>query len=90
MRFSDPRASKGPEKAEPAKYDQERDSAAMAIVTASADLRLHGVPRDREARKRLEAVLGDIRPHKADDGEASGRYDPLRFRAGYDPLRYGK
>lgn len=90
MRFSDPRATKRPVKTDHAGYSKERDSAAMAVVTASAELRLHGIPRDREARKRLESVLGDIRPHKADDGEAGGRYDPLRFRSGHDPLRYGK
>lgn len=69
-------------------YDKEREDAALAMVAASAELKMHGVPRDRQARKRLEAVLGPIQPTKADNGEASGRYDPLRHR-GYDPLRYG-
>ena len=87
MRFPDPRTFKSTKTEQPAAED-DRDGAAMAVIVASAELKMHGVPRDREARKRLEAVLGDIKSAKADDGEASGRYDPLRYNSG-NPLKYG-
>ncbi len=71
------------------KYDKDREDAALAKAAASMELKLHGVTRNRDARKRLEAVLGPLQPHKADNGEESGAYDPLRHSRGYDPLRYG-
>lgn len=55
------------------RYQDERDAAASAVIGASMELKLHGVPRDREARKRLEAVLGPVLPARA-----QGEYDELR------------
>ena len=55
-------------------YDRKREQAAMDRVAASMEVKLHGVPRDRASRLRLEAVLGPLRPAKAD-----GDYDPLRY-----------
>jgi hypothetical protein len=61
-RFADPRTRQAPQPAPVQTYEQKRDAAASAKITASMELKLHGIPRDREARKRLEAVLGDTRP----------------------------
>jgi len=60
-------------------YQRERDAAANAKIAASMELKLHGIPRNREARQRLERALGNVLVPQGDDGEASGRYDPLRF-----------
>ena len=55
-------------------YRREREDAAMDKVAASMELKLHGIPRDRQARQRLEAALGSVLPAKA-----NGDYDPLRY-----------
>ena len=55
------------------RYDREREQAALDKIAASMEVALHGVPRDRASRLRLEAVLGTWQPRKV-----NGDYDPLR------------